>query len=465
MPKKYHIDIEPAPPRFTPVGKFCIIDMYEDCARGCRNCVKRKCVYSIHDKEAEFVEKMDRPVEFMNDCMNCLMCVQNCTRGALTRVMNPEYKWLGDTYWKPETIISIWKQATTGGIPVSGAGYGGPFSGPGFDAMWTDMSEIVRPTRDGIHGREYISTSVDIGSKLSNLVFEADGKLSIELPPIFEIPVPFFIQRPPFGEVSENVLESLALAASTMGTIFILEAKDISQNLLKYKEFIAPSIRTNEVEKYKSLISGSKMVEVIYAPDVMSAVKKTKEIDNNIIVAIRMQIDKDSENQVSELAVEGAEVVILTADLHGNVVNGDGLFIKESFRGIHNRLVRDNTRDRITLVADGGISMAEHIAKIIICGADAIVLGVPFLIAMECRMCRNCEKGLDCPVQMAQIPPEYGAKRVMNLSAAWRNQLLETLGAMGIREVRRLRGEFGRAMFYEDLERDTFKKIFSKKVS
>ena len=26
--------------------------------------------------------------------------------------------------------------------------------------MWTDMSEIVRPTRDGIHGREYISTSV-----------------------------------------------------------------------------------------------------------------------------------------------------------------------------------------------------------------------------------------------------------------------------------------------------------------
>ncbi len=42
--------------------------------------------------------------------------------------------------------------------------------------MWTDMSEIVRPTRDGIHGREYISTSVDIGRKLKELAFH-DGQL------------------------------------------------------------------------------------------------------------------------------------------------------------------------------------------------------------------------------------------------------------------------------------------------
>ena len=39
--------------------------------------------------------------------------------------------------------------------------------------MWTDMSEIVRPTRDGIHGREFISTLVDIGSKPSFLTFDA----------------------------------------------------------------------------------------------------------------------------------------------------------------------------------------------------------------------------------------------------------------------------------------------------
>jgi hypothetical protein len=40
--------------------------------------------------------------------------------------------------------------------------------------------------------------------------------------------------------------------------------------------------------------------------------------------------------------------------------------------------------------------------------------------------------------------------------AGWHNQLIEILGAMGIREVRRLRGEMGRAMFFEDLEKDIF---------
>ena len=37
------------------------------------------------------------------------------------------------------------------------------------------------------------------------------------------------------------------------------------------------------------------------------------------------------------------------------------------------------------------------------------------------------------------------------------------LGAMGIREVRRLRGETGRAMFFEDLEREAFGRLFGKR--
>ena len=76
----------------------------------------------------------------------------------------------------PDIIARLWYQAETGKIPVSGAGYPGPFTGPGFDSMWTDMSEIVRPTRDGIHGREYISTSVDIGRTPKSLVFDKTGK-------------------------------------------------------------------------------------------------------------------------------------------------------------------------------------------------------------------------------------------------------------------------------------------------
>jgi len=63
----------------------------------------------------------------------------------------------GGAYWKPDMLLTLYKQSEDGNVPVSGAGYRGPFTGTGFDSMWTDMSEIVRPTRDGIHG---VNTSV-----------------------------------------------------------------------------------------------------------------------------------------------------------------------------------------------------------------------------------------------------------------------------------------------------------------
>jgi hypothetical protein len=51
------------------------------------------------------------------------------------------------------------------------------------------------------------------------------------------------------------------------------------------------------------------------------------------------------------------------------------------------------------------------------------------------------------------------AGRVVNRMGAWHNQLLEVMGAMGIRDVRRLRGETGRAMFFEDLDRAAFQDL------
>ena len=176
MPAKYAIHTTPATPRLRPVGKLGIVDWREDCS-SCHNCVKRACVYGLYRDEADTLRDEIGYLDYIYQCKGCLNCVQNCTKNILTRVVNPEYRRLGDAYYTPDIILSTWFQAETGRIPVSGSGYGGPFSGPGFDSMWTDMSEIVRPTRDGIHGREYISTSVDIGRKLPCLAF-ADGQLS-----------------------------------------------------------------------------------------------------------------------------------------------------------------------------------------------------------------------------------------------------------------------------------------------
>ena len=58
------------------------------------------------------------------------------------------------------------------------------------------MSEIVRPTRDGIHGREYISTSVDIGPKPMRLKFAPDGKMLTPPSRLLEIQLPAILDMP-----------------------------------------------------------------------------------------------------------------------------------------------------------------------------------------------------------------------------------------------------------------------------
>ena len=119
-------------------------------------------------------------------------------------------------------------------------------------------------------------------------------------------------------------------------------------------------------------------------------------------------------------------------------------------------------RDQVTVLASGGIALAEHMAKAIVCGTDLVAVDIPLAVALECRLCKKCILK-SCPVGLDQVEFEYGKQRILNLIAAWRNQLLEVLGAMGLREVRRLRGETGRAMFFEDLEADTFGNLFGPK--
>jgi glutamate synthase domain-containing protein 2 len=129
-------------------------------------------------------------------------------------------------------------------------------------------------------------------------------------------------------------------------------------------------------------------------------------------------------------------------------------------REVHGALVKDGTRDQITIIASGGIAQAEHMAKAIICGADLVAIDIPLMVALECRLCGECDRGERCQIALEEIDPHFAVERIINLMGAWHSQLLELMGAMGIREVRRLRGEVGRCMFFEDLEREIFAPLF-----
>jgi len=172
------------------------------------------------------------------------------------------------------------------------------------------------------------------------------------------------------------------------------------------------------------------------------------------------------EDIVSRLAHSGAEIIHVVADYRGQENNGSAdtnrRLAKDIIRAVHLRLVEDRIRDEVTIIFSGGIAMAEHVPKAMLCGADLTAIDLPLLIAIGARLYEEPEKILVFPEGLEKISVRTVMQRIINLIGAWHSQLLEVMGAMGIREARRLRGETGRAIFFEEIDNDTFGKLFKK---
>jgi ferredoxin len=466
MPEKYHIKTAHVQPRLPRIGKYGVVDWREDCAR-CNNCVKKACVYDKYREENVFIHDIDEVHTLYYECMGCFSCIQNCTKNLLTISINPEYKKLGNSYWIPQIFNTLWLEAETGKVPVSGAGYRGKFSGQGFDAMWTDMSEIVRPTRDGIHGREYISTSVDIGKKPSYLSFEGD-KLTSSLPPLISLPFPVILDMPSEKHTLPQLDPFILETARQTGLIAIISSRKWGTLKLENKEDylnnIAFFLDPGGPEIPDRILSKTRLIEI---PDGNDVVKRSQHLKNNIpgcITAVRVPLDGNGSKRVEDLSQTGIDTFHLVADINGNETGTDRpRFIKDAIREIHEMLIQKERRDEVTLIAGGGIALAEHVAKAIICGADLVSINIPLMIAVECRLCEKCNPGDYCPSKLdREIDFNYGSGRMINLIGAWYWQMVELMGAMGMREARRLRGDVGRAMFKDELEEEIYGPIFRK---
>ena len=460
MPDRYHIHVVPLPGRFHRVGKYGSVDWREDCSR-CTNCVKPRCLYDAYRHETTHNRDPAAPVQTLNDCKACLSCVQGCTKGLLSISVNPEFLGLGDSYWKPDILLTTWNQADNGKVPVSGAGYRGRFHGPGFDSIWTDMSEIVRPTRDGIHGREYISTSVDIGPKPMRLEFGPDGSLLTEPSNLLELQLPAILDMPAWQVRGVQLSDARAAAAQELSSLAVMPAADATALPPGRLPFVVPVLAKDDPVP-PDLLGAVRMVELEDGPDVADRAAALRRAHPKLVVACRVALRPTTAVHAVELARAGLAVLHLCADQHGreHVENRKpGRHLKDVLREIHGRFVKDGLRDEVTLVAGGGIALPEHMAKAILCGADLVAVDTPLLVALGCRVCRDAHTACSdarCPAEIGAAGASYAAQRMVNLMGAWHSQLIEVLGAMGIREVRRLRGEVGRAMFLEDIEKDAF---------
>jgi glutamate synthase domain-containing protein 2 len=115
---------------------------------------------------------------------------------------------------------------------------------------------------------------------------------------------------------------------------------------------------------------------------------------------------------------------------------------------VHKFLVAEGIRDKITIIASGGIRSAYDLAKAIAMGADGVCLGTADLVALECIRCHHCESGRGCARGIATTDDElvglmeleWGTQRIINMYQVWRDQLVQILKRFGMRSVTELVG-------------------------
>jgi len=387
-----------------------------------------------------------------NSCVGCLRCT--IEHPEMVQVdLNPEHRHLGDSYFTPEHVDTTCYEARTGRIPVKGAGYRGPFGGDGWDGMWTDMSEIVRPTRDGIHGREFISTSVDIGQKPPFLTIDEQGIAIAEGVRTFSLPIPVLFDMPPASVLSLKFLQISMTTAQAAETLLILPVKVLNEFRLQGQQVI-PLASHGDADALMELRSTPLMIELDGWNEALFREIQTRFPKSTIC----LRHDCGSGEELLKHYHSGVRVFHMVANYHG--LGSDGRFVLDLIREAHKSFVDAGCRDAVTLLGTGGIIAAEHVPKAIICGLDAIALDTPLLAALQAQFVGECADREKSPFTLpGRLAVDWGVQRLKNLLVSWRDQLLEVLGAMGLRDVRRLRGEMGRAMFQKELEREAFSGI------
>ena len=378
-------------------------------------------------------------------CVGCLRCTVEHPDFVEIRP-NPDRQFVGDSYFTPDKVETILQEASTGQIPVRGAGYRGQFGGDGWDGMWTDMSEIVRPTRDGIHGREFISTVVDLGERPGVLTFDQQGALAATMPAGLSLPIPFLFDVPAASAESEAMYRALAQAAERLQTLAIIPVRrmlDLGLGGANVVPLVAPA----EIGALERLASPPRMLEMDGWDSAAHAAARERFQDPAVFVRLPFEV-----SLLPPLRA-GVRLFHLTANYHGR---SGGVLTNEAIRQAHGLLVKEGLREQAVLVGSGGVITASDVSKAIICGLDAVALDTALWVALQARFEGEC---IDPASARFTLPPSstiWAVQRLMNLVAAWRDQMLEILGAMGLREVRRLRGEMGRVMFQADLEREAF---------
>ncbi|MEW6096843.1 MAG: glutamate synthase-related protein [bacterium] len=471
------VEIKIAPSRFrNPISKY-IIRRSPQCVR-CGKCIE-VCKFGVHEKVGNF---LCRPKEHRCIGYSCNACIEQCPEKALSLAINPLIKVLGDYRWTSDLILSTWYQAQTGKIPPGGLEYQIGNSGGGFDKLrFKFPKEKVKNDLK----TENISTSIPLNRRKDNAHR-------------IEIDIPIYGGGMSFGSVSLSTMVGKAKAAKAWNSFTCTGEGGYPEELAPYDDHVITQVATGLFGVREQTIQRVRIVEFKYAqgakpglgghllgdkntPDVAAMreavvgsalfspfpfhsvysvedhkkhVDWIKAINPKALVSIKVSTPTDVDMVAVGSYYANAHIVHLDGSYGGtgaapNIAKKNiAMPIEYAIPKVHKFLVAEGIRDRITLIASGGIRTAHDVAKAIALGADGVVIGTVELVALECVRCANCESGRGCPRGIATTDRElaamfdsqWAAQRLINLLASWHTQLVEILKRFGMNSIRELVG-------------------------
>lgn len=387
------------------------------------------------------------------------------------------------------------KQAGSGGVLLSSMGNPQPYP-VYWDKLLINASQVTNPPIDPL--REPMETRIFLGKKPSEIKRNQHGRLICDLPPRLTLELPIMFSAMSYGSISYNAHAALAAAATQLGTCYNTGEGGLHENFYGYGANTIVQVASGRFGVHKDYLEAGAAIEIkmgqgakpgigghLPGSKIVGDVSRTRMIpegsdaispaphhDIYSIEDLRQLVFslKEATEYKKPVIVKIAAVHNIAAIASGIARSGADIIAIDGFRGgtgaaptrirdnvgipvelalaaVDRRLRDEGIRNDVSLVVGGSIRNSTDVVKAVALGADACYIATAALIAMGCHMCRNCQSGkcnwgiaTQRPELVKRLDPEEGCRRLVNLLTAWKHEIMEIMGGMGINSIEALRG-------------------------
>ncbi|MBP3793951.1 MAG: alpha-hydroxy-acid oxidizing protein [Ruminococcus sp.] len=455
----------------------------------CRVC-QRQCANEVHRFDTDLGVMLSDEAK----CVNCQRCVSLCPTHAL-KIVKSDCRLRENANWSDQTIKEIYKQANSGGVLLSSMGNPKPLP-VYWDRILINASQVTNPPIDPL--REPMETKVFLGKKPDRILHRVSGELITQLPPQLELSMPVMFSAMSYGSISYNAHASLARAATELGICYNTGEGGLHEDFYCYGENTVVQVASGRFGVHKKYLEAAAAVEIKMGqgakpgigghlpgtkivgdisrtrmiPEGSDAISPAPHHDIYSIEDLRQLVYslKEATEYKKPVIVKVAAVHNIAAIASGIARSGADIIAIDGFRGgtgaaptrirdnvgipielalasVDQRLRDEGIRNNVSLVVGGSVRSAADVVKAVALGADAVYVATAALLALGCHLCRTCHSGkcnwgiaTQRPDLVKRLNPDIGSQRLVNLMNAWRHEIKELMGGMGINSIESLRG-------------------------